>query len=237
MPAKGVTVVVPCGGRGSRLSPLTKSTPKSLLPVFGRPVISYLLDALFDQGFERILLSVGHGAAEVSEFAQRLSGRRVSVVQSPISGGCGILADPTVRWDEGPILVAYSDVLVVPDLSAIVSHHSASGVDLTLTAHPATLKTQACSRLPADLDPHGPVVREVEGGPFWTYAPFAVLEMSVIKALIAANLKSVDLVGDVVRLVSPMRTNFFRLDAPVVDIGEGAFAAGLLCAHSSAALS
>ena len=233
MTAEGVIVVVPCGGRGSRLRPLTDVTPKPLLPVFGRPVISYLLDALFDQGFERILLSVGYGAAEVSEFAQRLSRRRVSVVQSPITGGCGIMADPTIRWGKGPILVAYSDVLVVPDLAALLSHHSASGAELTLTAHPATLKTQACTRLPADLDPHGAVVREVEGGPFWTYAPFAVLELSVIKALVAANLKSVDLVGDVVRLVPARHTNYFRLDAPVVDIGEAAFAAGLLCAQSS----
>ena len=76
--------------------------------------------------------------------------------------------------------------------------------------------------------PHFPVVREVEGGLFWTYTPFAVIELSVIEALVAANLKSVDLVGDVVRLVSARRTNYFRLDAPVVDIGDSAFAAGLL---------
>jgi choline kinase len=40
-------------GRGSRLGPATEEIPKTLVEVMGRPMLDWVLDALYEAGFER----------------------------------------------------------------------------------------------------------------------------------------------------------------------------------------
>ena len=44
-------------GIGSRLRPLTDTTPKCLVPVHGRPLLDYWLDLVFEGGIDRALLN------------------------------------------------------------------------------------------------------------------------------------------------------------------------------------
>ncbi len=47
-------------GRGERLRPLTDETPKPLVPVAGKPLIEYHLEALAAGGFREIVINQGH---------------------------------------------------------------------------------------------------------------------------------------------------------------------------------
>ena len=47
-------------GRGERLRPLTDSLPKPLVPVAGKPLIEYHLEALSQAGFREIVINQGH---------------------------------------------------------------------------------------------------------------------------------------------------------------------------------
>src|SRR5438105_11192386 len=51
--------IVLAGGTGSRLFPLTKITNKHLLPLYGRPMIYYPIQALGDAGIRDILIVTG----------------------------------------------------------------------------------------------------------------------------------------------------------------------------------
>ena len=48
------------GGEGTRLRPLTLSTPKTLLPVAGRPVIERVVEHLAGHGVDEVVLSLGY---------------------------------------------------------------------------------------------------------------------------------------------------------------------------------
>ena len=52
-------------GRGERMRPLTDSTPKCLLPVRGRPLITHLIEQLRRAGFVEIVINVSHLGAMV----------------------------------------------------------------------------------------------------------------------------------------------------------------------------
>ncbi len=54
--------VILVGGKGSRLGALTKETPKPLLPVGGRPFLSYLIQEAARHNFRRVLLLAGFKA-------------------------------------------------------------------------------------------------------------------------------------------------------------------------------
>lgn len=61
--------VILCGGIGSRLGELTKSTPKPLLPVAGRPFLAFLLDRLREEKLDRFLLLAAFENEQIKRFA------------------------------------------------------------------------------------------------------------------------------------------------------------------------
>lgn len=54
--AGDVTVVVLAGGAGSRMAPLTRGFPKTLLPLFEEPLLLRLLRQVFDCGLRHVLV-------------------------------------------------------------------------------------------------------------------------------------------------------------------------------------
>src|SRR3954451_12607596 len=47
------------GGEGTRLRPLTSTMPKPVVPLVGRPFISYMLEWLHSHGVDDVILSCG----------------------------------------------------------------------------------------------------------------------------------------------------------------------------------
>lgn len=60
-------VVLMAGGMGTRLRPLTESTPKPMLHVSGKPILENILQSFIDQGFRKFFLSVNYMAEAVRE--------------------------------------------------------------------------------------------------------------------------------------------------------------------------
>jgi len=54
------TALILCGGKGTRLRPITYEIPKPLVPVHGKPIIEHIFDLLKKYGITDIILSVGH---------------------------------------------------------------------------------------------------------------------------------------------------------------------------------
>jgi UTP--glucose-1-phosphate uridylyltransferase len=59
--------VVPVAGLGTRLLPATKSQPKEMLPVVGKPVVQYVVEELAAAGIERLLFVTGRGKSSIED--------------------------------------------------------------------------------------------------------------------------------------------------------------------------
>jgi len=59
--------IILAGGPSSRLLPLTKDTPKCLLPVRGKPIIDYQMSALIRNGVKEIIIVVGFKKEKIIE--------------------------------------------------------------------------------------------------------------------------------------------------------------------------
>lgn len=125
------------GGQGTRLRPLTLTTPKPMLPVAGVPFVTHQLARLAAAGFDHVVLATSY-RAEV--FAQHFGdgaalGMRLSYVveQTPLGTG-GAIRKAAAALDRGddPVVVQNGDVLSGHDLAAQVGNHRATGAAVTL---------------------------------------------------------------------------------------------------------
>lgn len=110
--------IIPLAGRGTRLRPLTYHTPKPLVRVGGRPVLSYLLDDVLALGVEEIVFVVGYLQDVIRDFiaSEYPALKPHFVVQETMDGTAGAvkLAEP---WADDELMILFADTLFDADLS------------------------------------------------------------------------------------------------------------------------
>lgn len=85
------TALVLCGGKGTRLRPITYETPKALVPVHGKPLIEHIFDLLKKYDVNDVVLSVGHMKEKIMNEKDNWSriGLDISFVEEQKSLGTG----------------------------------------------------------------------------------------------------------------------------------------------------
>ena len=104
--------IIPVAGMGTRLRPITHTTPKALIPVAGRPVLGHIIDRLIPAGVDRLTLVVGHlGDAIVSWVRSEFPLDVGFVRQESMDGLASAVALAAPRVDDGPTMVVLGDTL------------------------------------------------------------------------------------------------------------------------------
>ncbi|HEY0196658.1 MAG TPA: sugar phosphate nucleotidyltransferase, partial [Methanobacterium sp.] len=62
--------VILTAGEGTRMRPLTLSRPKTMVPVGGKPILQYNVEALKEAGIDDIILIVGYHEEVIKEYFQ-----------------------------------------------------------------------------------------------------------------------------------------------------------------------
>jgi mannose-1-phosphate guanylyltransferase len=122
-------------GLGTRLRPLTDLVPKPLLPIFGKPIITFALDHLIAHGVERFVINTHHLPEQLSQLFASGSyrGKEVHLLYEPVllETGGGIRNAAGLIGD-GPFLVYSGDLLTDLDLGRLVDAHFAGAHEVTL---------------------------------------------------------------------------------------------------------
>jgi mannose-1-phosphate guanylyltransferase len=148
--------LVLAGGEGTRLRPLTLTTPKPVLPLAGRPFLSFMLDWLHGHQVEEVILSLGFLSDAVHAVLGDIqSGMRLRYVHE--DEPLGTAGPVRLAADEGILaerfLVLNGDVLTDMDLTAELAQHEQTGATGTL----ALVEVE-------DVSSYGVVPCDEEGG-------------------------------------------------------------------------
>jgi glucose-1-phosphate thymidylyltransferase len=113
-------VIIPLAGKGTRLRPHTHVTPKPMLKVAGKPVMSYILDDLKKLGnVEQIIYITGHLKEKVEEYVKSAYDfPSVFIEQKVQDGTAGAVALAREHVHE-PVLIIFVDTIFDADLSVI----------------------------------------------------------------------------------------------------------------------
>lgn len=110
-------------GRGSRMDPLTRTRPKVLLPLAGRPLMDHLLASAKRAGFRRLTVIVHAGQEQIrARYAAGFDGLPVSFVdQGPPQGTGHAVSCLGGQVDEDFVLASGDSYLSPTDLSVLRS--------------------------------------------------------------------------------------------------------------------
>ncbi len=114
-------------GLGTRLRPLTETTPKCLVPIGGRPLLDYWLDLLLPGGIEQVLINTSYLAEQVERHVAQSRWRdRVTLVhEDRLLGTGGTTLANRSFLGHGPVLVAHADNLTDFDVGGLIRAHEA----------------------------------------------------------------------------------------------------------------
>ena len=127
--------VILAGGAGSRLADETRSRPKPLVEIGGRPILWHIMRHYVHFGFEDFVIALGYKGEMIAEYVESHVDWAVQTVETGLSTANGgrikrlapLLGNRTfmMTWGDG-----LSDV----DLRDLVDFHTSHGKLATLTA-------------------------------------------------------------------------------------------------------
>lgn len=180
--------IVLVGGEGTRLRPLTYTTPKPLLPIANVAFLERQLEWLASHGVDEAILSLGYMPdAFMERFPDGRSGSIALryVVESEPLGTAGAIRFAAEGLDER-VVVCNGDVLTTLDLTAMIEFHEAADAEATI----ALTRVDDPSRFGVvPTRDGGAVVAFVEKPPKgkaptdWINAGTYILEQSVIERI------------------------------------------------------
>ena len=130
--------VIMAGGKGTRIASVNSEVPKPMIPILGKPILEYQIDCLRRQGYDDIILVVGHlGHVVKDSFGDGSAfGVRIEyVTETEPLGTAGALFLLKDKLGEDFLLLC-GDIIFDIDLSRFYACHKAHGGVATLFTHP-----------------------------------------------------------------------------------------------------
>ena len=218
--------IVLVGGEGTRLRPLTYTTPKPLLPIANVAFLERQLAWLGRHGVDEVVLSLGYlPDAFAAHFPQDRFGDvrlRYAVEDEPLGTAGGIRHAADEAGIDERFVVCNGDVLTELDLSALVRFHAERGAEATI--HLARVPDPSAFGVVPTRD-DGEVKAFVEKPPpgrvptDWINAGTYVLEPTVLERIPPRLTVSIEHETFPRLLDQPGRLYAYQSDAYWIDIG------------------
>lgn len=137
---RNATALILCGGKGERLRPLTESTPKPLVHLKGRPILSYLLDHIKKFNITNVVIAAGFQAEKIHHFfEENHRDLKVTIINSGDADIIERIKDCS-PYIENDFILLYGDTLADVNLDALQEFHYTHQSKATITLWP--LKSQ-----------------------------------------------------------------------------------------------
>jgi glucose-1-phosphate cytidylyltransferase len=132
-----ISVVILCGGKGTRMRGGGEAVPKPLVEIGGRPILWHVMSIYAAHGLTRFVLLTGNGAGEIERFAASVPQEwKVSCVDTGAdtpTGGRVARAATAGHLGDGMFCLTYADGVADIDLRALLDFHREQEVAATMT--------------------------------------------------------------------------------------------------------
>ena len=128
--------IILAGGFGTRLTPLTYTRAKPLLPILNKPMITYLIDSL-PKEIDKVVLAVNYRKDQIEMyFKENDVGREIVVNDEPKPLGTGGAVKFAERHITGTFVVLNSDIISSLNLKDMIDFHRKTNAATTISLWP-----------------------------------------------------------------------------------------------------
>ncbi|MFC1478887.1 sugar phosphate nucleotidyltransferase [Candidatus Margulisiibacteriota bacterium] len=129
--------VIIAGGLGTRMRPLTHTTPKPILPICNKPFLLHQIELLKKHGITEVILCLQHLSDSIKQIVaqeEKKIGVKVhyAMEDEPL-GTAGAIKNAEQYFNDDPLIVCNGDVLTDLDISALLANHKEKNAEVSIT--------------------------------------------------------------------------------------------------------
>ncbi len=159
--------VVPAAGAGSRLGYLSNLLPKTLFPIYDRPILHHIIDLMESLGIEDIYIIVNYHKEKIKEYYKNIkTGLKAKIhfiEQKKLDGLANAILLTEKYTKKQPFMVILSDECIIADsLEPMIDLFSSTGsiaTEVVVKEKDIDILRQTCS---ANIDKDGRILEIIE---------------------------------------------------------------------------
>ena len=118
---KNIDVIILCGGKGIRLRPLTNKTPKPLVKINNKEILTYIIDHLKNFEVNNIFLATGFQSNKIKEYIKNKKPyKKIKIVNSNVEADIIIRIQKCLKYIKNDFLVLYGDTLSDVNITKLI---------------------------------------------------------------------------------------------------------------------
>lgn len=128
--------VILAGGLGTRMSELTKTIPKPMVPILKKPIIIYIMEHYFEYGVNEFYVAIGYKGNELIKFFKKnIYPWKVNLVNTGKKTMTGGRLKRLKKFlDKESFLLTYGDGISNVNIKKLISFHKKNKGYATITA-------------------------------------------------------------------------------------------------------
>ena len=130
-------VVILAGGLGTRISEYTRSIPKPMIKICGKPIIHRIIDHYFKYGYSDFYIALGYKGAVIKKyFREKKLNKKIKIhlIETGKNTMTGGRLKRLKKSLNEPFLLTYGDGLSNINLTKLIKFHKKNKKLITLTA-------------------------------------------------------------------------------------------------------
>ncbi len=152
-------------GLGTRLQPLTNTTPKPLVPIAGKPLLQYHLEQFAEYGIKDILINTHHLPEQINHFVKEWMEKHPDMhiettFEHELLGSAGTIeVNKKFFENEDTFLIMYGDNFTNINYEKLFARHAETKGLMTIACY---VEEKPETKGIADIDEDGRILRFVE---------------------------------------------------------------------------
>ncbi len=119
--------VIPVAGAGTNLRPLTYTQPKPLIPVAGKPIISFIVEQLVEMGVRDFIFVIGYLGEKIQKFMEKAYpdlNTTFVTQENRLGSGHAIWTAREEIKGEDEIIIFFGDTIIDADFKTVMNSPS-----------------------------------------------------------------------------------------------------------------